>query len=71
MEDILSVKTNFTKAIIKKVIKKAIKKKCGTDVDVEVDDISVIVKDGTTSVEFGGKLAISNSDLMKIFKEVL
>ena len=68
MKMILS--TNFMKKIVTKLISKAIFKKYGYHVDIDINEIEVVNKDGKVHLHANVDAEINNEEFKQIMKNV-
>lgn len=64
--DEMKISSKFMRNLIAKLVKKTVKKKVGCDVDVQLNELTATVTDGTTHVHLSVDAELNKDELTKI-----
>lgn len=67
----LNLTSKFMKGIVTKIIAKMIKKQLGYDVDIELNDIHVIAKDGKVHLHADIDAEVTNEQFGELVKDLI
>lgn len=67
----INLTSKFMKGIVTKILAKAIKKQLGYDVDIELNDISVIAKDGKVHLHADIDAEVTNEQFKELVKDFM
>lgn len=68
--DEMRIVSKFTRGIISKVLKTVIRKKSGYDVDIQLNEVTVTISEGTTRLHVDVDAEIDKEELIKILKSI-
>lgn len=66
----LNLGSSFIQGILSRIIAKSIRKKCGCDVDILINKLTVTTTEGRVSLYAEVGAEASNEDLIKLIKSV-
>lgn len=64
--DEMKISSKFMRNLVAKLVKKTIKKKVGYDVDIQLNELTVTVTDGTAHVHLSVDAELNKDELTKI-----
>ena len=67
----LALSTKFMKGIITRLIAKAIKKKFGYEIDILLNEVEIVNKDGKIHIHTNVDAEVSNDEFSKIIKSIV
>lgn len=67
----LNLTSKFMKGIVTKIIAKMIKKQLGYDVDIELNDIHVVAKDGKVHLHVDIDAEVTNEQFGELVKDLI
>ena len=66
--DELMIRSKFVKGIISSLIRKKVKESLGFDCEIELQDISLVIKDGKAKLDFGCSLETDQMNILTLLK---
>lgn len=66
--DSLSISSYFMKGIVSKLIRKKVKEAMGFDVEVELDDISLVIDEGKARLVAGCTIETDKENIASVLK---
>lgn len=62
----MKISSKFMRNLVAKLVKRAVKKKVGYDVDIQLNELSATIIDGTAHIHLNVDAELSNDELTKI-----
>lgn len=64
--DEMKISSNFMRNLVAKMVKKAVKKKAGYDMDIQLNELTATVTDGTAHVHLSMDAELEMDELTRI-----
>lgn len=64
--DEMKISSKFMRNLVAKLVKRAVKKKVGYEVDIQLNELTVTVTDGTAHVHLSVDVELNKDELTKI-----
>lgn len=68
--DEMKIGSKFMKTLVAKLVKKTVKKKTGYDVDIQLNEFTATVTDGTAHIHLSVDAELNKDELTKILSAI-
>lgn len=68
--DEMKIVSKFTREIISKILKTVVKKKYGYNLEIELNNMTVTIKDGNTHIHLDVDTELNKNELIKILNNI-